>query len=1572
MTPRRRALALLLVPVAVPLAALAAGGDRASVRQAPAGTVMVAEQVSAARNVVPFGVSAEGGTRTVWATGATRAASTMAGQEVVPPAAGTPAQTMLLQGTIAGDSQATAWQRALPPLDRDGAPLPAGGWRIDDGSAAAGTDATAGGDALHAGAVTPSGAAALLVRIAGSGGPRAAVLARTADGRLRELPAPAPELLDPLPDAFAAPAGSATPMAVFDAPADPGAPELGRTGVLLAPAGGDGVLRWDGTSWSEEPWHDADGEPVGARTALALGATPAGDAIALFDGDASAPDADRLTLARRDPGDPDEDQDPAFAPVAVTGSRLLGGPLPAGIASIQPVRAPGQPLTVAEGHWWLDLVVTRADSAAVSAAIHVAPAAAGDDPAEATATWCSPALPAETGCTRDLGFGLAVVGGYRSQAFADPALPFGRRALTRPVIPEATGDPAIREASASGGYLELEDDAFRLRAGPGDDGTAGTHPGAFAPDGFAVIGGARTVGRTMAGRQPAFAAYEASTSAGADANVDIALSPPGTPLADRGAIAVTPSGTMLRRRGDEPWELLLFEEGGGLGTSRAFGLISAAAWDRPGSLIVAGSGGLLAEIRLATLTRRPEAALETGTAVTEAAGLSFADVAALGDDAWAVGREGAAMHRSGGAWTRVELSGPLAGAHLRQVAYAGGVALVASDRGLLTATAGGELVRDEELAALMAADGRPVAAAAVAGLPDGAAVVDGRYVRDVVGAPWRRLASPAEGDVAALAVWRDAGPGALLAPEGASPPAGTTLRIAASIGDAARPLYGAPIDIEFGEEDGDGGGGAFQIEGQTLPRDGRLALLGPDGWRDAIGAPLSRSLGRDLAAWSPAVSALAVDERGTGWAVGGAGTLFDLFSNSASSAPRSFELPLGATVPDRAVEAADPASPARPGPGDPPRIYVGGHPACIGECAGRDDQGVAPDVTLRNALRTAAGLATPATGPTVVVIGGGRAAVGGTPLTVAGARRYAALLRSEPSLTVAAAIGTGDAQTAESRRAFRTELAALFHRGPAAPGGVQPVTNPPAPIDDPASDVVAYAFDIPHAGLTAAGRVVVIDNAGGSLRGGMNGPQAAWIRAVLTDAGRSGLPTVVVGAARLDDSQRAAADREEELALLAESGAPTYVATDGVDDASSSAFGHRTSFDLEPVGDTTLRLYRASALGHGRTVRDLFQADEPAEFEERFFESPALLGLDLSGDPRVPSYAQTIPVFTRFATRTVTAERGVAGTVAIAAESGAGTGFLWQDPAAPGTPPVEARGYDQLDVGVPFCQVFVDEGSCERIPELRARYAVADPTVAVFVTARRAGSGDVAPEILIDGSGNPVVSPVSPVLCPLRPGRTTVTVSVSGRAATLPLVVTESTAPPPATGRPPCAFRGGEPTAMRPAPPAVPPPAAPAPPPAPTAAPPPSPAPAPAPAPSAPPPAPAPAVQPPAAAPPAAPALFVPLLATGGAVPPVAPNPKPAPTPPPATPTGLNAQVAPAQQVAPQAQLSPARQAQRQQELAREGAIHQATVYEPARDGGAAGAIAAGAGLVLAAGALGGVVGHRRRVAQAAARRWLA
>lgn len=1741
-TPRAALVAALLLPIGAPAALALATDDPLPTATAGASgpPVLVAEQVSTARGIVPFGWSdtaaamattapttpaptepdpaattnAPAGTgttattatspplpddpRVVWAFGRTRAASAIEGTTQSPPSDHTPSTAVLLEGTLASSTTPTAWRRGAAPLDAAGRPLADGTWNPADPTATTPVATpTTPSPSLHAGAATPNGAAALLVRIAPGGGTpaRDAVLARTTDGRFRELPAPPTELVDPAPNAFTGAGQSTVPLAAFDAPLDTAHPDRGRTGLLLAPSGADGVLRWDGATWTEEPWQAAGGAATGSHTAVALAATAAGDAVALFPGDPTGSSADRVELARRDGAAH------AFRAVPLAGSRLLGGALPSQVRSITPVAAPGQPLTISPHHWWVDLTITRADGVEVSATVHLRPPAPGATPttpattptptpdpsattpaptatpdpattpaptsdpaatptpapttdptgstpttpgtAAATGAWCTPVL-ADGACPRPLGFAFATGRGYTSAAFdatTTAGIDYGERAISSPVIrgdrdatpasttpatqPAPTTSSQAPEASASGGFLEFVDGAFALRSGVGDDGTGGTQAAVFGPRGFAVVGGSRTIGRTM----PASAATNdslATTPPGTlEALSDIAIAPEDTPAGDAGAIEVSPLAGFRRQRGSGDWNYV---------SSRSFSIysgdsvrpVTAIAWPTPDRVYVLGRDGLLVEMPASSLGENPfESSGPVKPLEVDVGDRDLLDIAATPDDAWAVGLHGAAMHRTASGWSPVTLAGDLRDANLLGVAYAAGQAFVASDHGLLAATPNGQLVLDQQLAALMRADGRPVAAHAVAGLHDGTIVVDARYVRQP-GGQWSRLPSPAEGDVVALGIWRTDGATAPTSPTDptsttaadTSPVPSTTpavlgtLRVVASIADVGRPMVGPITEVSNGPKSD-----PTEIQGAAMVQDGRVAVLGPDGWVDRMRVPLQRSIGRDLSAWSPPVGAIAVDPRGNGWVAGGIGTYLDFNTGNFANAPQSFEAPLGnpgidqRAPEDRPVPA--PGSASTIGAGDAPngldpdidpdatpgipRVLIGGHPACLDDCAGRGDQGVAPDATLDDALTTAERLgdAAASTSPDgLVVIGGGRATAD-QPLTPAGADRYLQLLRSHPSVPVIAAIGTGDATTDASREAFAGVARSLYADrlaatidDPDAPIVAQ--TDTAAPLTQPGSNTVAYAITLHAAAGVPDSEVVVVDNAGGHLNGGAEGPQSRWLARTLQAAEDAERTTVVVGAARLDASSRAADDRDTELAILGRFGADAYVATDGADDPADRWFGaHSASSGTDTTHGGKVALYRTAALGHEAPFASqivVSTRDDEGRDIAAGTATPALLGLTVSTSSSFD--AAISPVFQHLLTGTIWEQAGRADYISIPGVGRSGTGFMAPEstthidfndiPEVPGSTPtettpeatgplVETRSSSYVDATPIPCRLWVSDEVCRGRIAIDATYEVSDPSVAVFVRARPRSGANGPPTIVTDEHGDPVVDPGSAVLCPLRPGTTTVTVRVAGAAASYPLRVLDGPSDGSvANGKAPCAFlwrsehqADEKPAATTPAAPPVP-------------------APQPQPAPQPPHRGPTQPIEPaPRPFQPllAAPIAFAPQRMVAGAAPPVAPNPKPANPAPPAPPQGISSQQVPVHQGAVQVQTGSVQQniavtqEERRTEVAREGAEHQATIYEPQPTSPVP--YIAGGTLAILVAIAGRTAGRRRRLARAAARRWL-
>ncbi len=1707
----------------------------------PAAVSIVAEQVATARDIVPFGVSRDGDRATVWASGKTRSPSVeppgppppsttpqspspdsttpdattpldpvgergqRAAEDATPT---TPPGSLLLAGTTDGTGKPTAWERAAAPQSVDGQDLTARDWRP------AGSDAP-----LHAGEATPNGAAALAVELGlATDAARAPgfLARRAADNRFRALPAPSAELLAPATALFDAATRTARlPFAVVDLPlpagdpttppaTDPGgttpsprvAPAKAETGVLLAPPGGDGVLAWTGSAWREEPYLDLAGErPAAGRTPIALAATPEGDGVALLrNSDLASPDRFRLYRRLADHS--------AWQEITLAEGSLLRGPLPSTVTAVEPAPAPGDPLTVAAGHWWVDLIATRDDTKKVSATVHLAPGQAvkpttpdpttpttpestppastpavttptGTSPAETSppttapttptattpdstpkgwlsatpdGTWCQPTLAT---CTHDLTAEFASSRGYRSQAF--PGSGFGGRVITSPVVPESTGTDARREASASGGYLALTGTRFEIRDGVGDegDGTSGTESAAFENRSSGWVGADRAVGHVGQFGDPLFADLAIREDATSAFNVseslqDVVVSPDGTT-----ALALSSGGSVYRKDPDAVWGYTMsslrdYNEEGSGGTIPP--MPRALAWPRADLMVAVGTAGLMKFTSVPPvedyLISGPVSTGQQATEVTvrEAAGLDLLDVAfAAGADpldGWAVGRDGAALHcvdrpGKGGViehrCARVKPAGELATADFRQLAYAGSQALIASSAGLVKVK-DGALGLDRDLAAMIEADGRPAGVRTVAGLPDGAAVVDARYARLSADGPWLRLPSPAEGDVIALALARRSDRSGI-----------ASLRVIASIADAVPARRGSLPDAQTNVAVSNGT--ENQVTEQPLNEvppqidDARLSQLDDGRWVDRNLGPIERSTGRDLAILPLPVRALTLIGSGDdarGFAVGGwgSGEQYSLARTSASFAdefavrldggpkpPIADALARPATANRaQAPKAAraqvpsptDPTSPPEsapapttgprdddlPGDGTRVRLLIGGHPACLDDCTGRSAQRVGPTETLKQALATARRIRLGRGGSPPVsatLIGGGRASVGGTPLSAAGADAFVALLGGAPyasSPPVFPVIGTGDASTDVGRSNFSARVA------PAIAPPLVATTDPQTPPNARGSETVAYWFEVE--GSPNPVRVIVIDNATGALRGTLGGSQADWIVTAIGNAVTAGKPAIVVGSARLDDrSPIDASETAGQLDLIARAGASAYVSTDGTDDLEDlSHVGPRIRNTVVETPHGAIPVIHSGALGHSIPIRVLYpnmidfdEEKEKARREQRrdLSSQPALVALDIdqtkpgASPGQADVSATVIPVFRELGdSGTATVERSYAQPMWLQTLVDAGNGFRWTDPSRPELGEQDATGAGWSDATPDQCRLFLGLGDCGDSLPSDVRFEVADPSIAVFVRAKaarvkgrdRERDSFAVPTILFDAAGNPVVDSRSTILCPLRAGRTTITVTTAGRATRVPLRVIEpqrESERQPTAGSggksAPCSFRyfdradasKAEPTAAK-SKSLVPQPRAAFDPPTDRTKPKPKPS--------------APSKTIPAMTAPlglvAPPMLTWSPPAAESARPPVAPNPKPiTPPAPPAPPSGVTTQQVPV----PNAAIVSIRQEERQTEVARESADHQATIYQAASRPGATTLLAGGAFALLIA-AAGHAAGRRRRLTQAA-KAWL-
>ena len=401
--------------------------------------------------------------------------------------------------------------------------------------------------------------------------------------------------------------------------------------------------------------------------------------------------------------------------------------------------------------------------------------------------------------------------------------------------------------------------------------------------------------------------------------------------------------------------------------------------------------------------------------------------------------------------------------------------------------------------------------------------------------------------------------------------------------------------------------GVVQLD--ASPVDAVVLRETADGWVDIDATSYQPSGGRDLPRTTPNTRAFVLDAEGTGLALGGiAGTQTDPRGRDRVAANASARrLEHGGAPPSTppAFEAAEPGTLAP----DAVRLAIGGHPACLDRCTGGGGQGLTPDVHLSAAAARVKTMAAAGVGPSALLVGGGRASLGGEPLDEAGARRYRELVEGADVPTYVLPgpgdlVGGGD----EAFASAFADAAAPQGTG-ATPEGVE--DGAITPFEGAGERV--FAFDLRAAAGTV--RVVAIDNAAGRLAGGPDGPQAQWLREVMDGARTRGIPVVVVGSASLDGAQLMprADDAEEELALLV-GHASAYVATAGVDDPADPHFGgvlSRTEIS-RPNAAATLAVFQSSTLGYS-PARSPWQIED--DYDEAEFNrqtSAALLMLDVA------------------------------------------------------------------------------------------------------------------------------------------------------------------------------------------------------------------------------------------------------------------------------------------------------------------------------------------------------------------------
>ncbi len=1384
------------------------------------------------------------------------------------------------------------------------------------------------------------------------------------------------------------------PGAAFAAAPDPGAavePDehlVGGARTLLAVIGGDdpatlvapttadgvgrAVLRLDADGWHREPV-----DTPGLVRPVALAA--AGPARAWM----LATAGDRVVLLRRDPTGP-----PRWV-LADFDDDLLNA-----VAKVEVSPPPADPLTATSDGLWIDLRVTPPGATApvdLTERLKVTEAPGATEPtptptatATATATPSATPTPAapqlvvegrwcdlELHCDHPLGFTFARGNrGYRSVATAaTPDAKFGTRAISAPVDRGVATDARAHDAQRQGGYAALEGEAFALRDGIGEDGSSTTQAIAFAADGTGFTGGTIAFGAVSRGAIGPPAAPEPLPLEG-----DGLISGVTAPTGDGRVFAFTRSMRAVLYAPGQGWSRAftpLLE----IGANNRVSPPLVIAWPRKDLMIAGGAAGLLTTVnadpigldsdlddrRVGSLRVVNFDALKIQDTV-----LAIACTPSDPLDCIAVGLDGLIVRGDGTNW-RVQALPDSAPEHtdITGVAFDGRRPLLATTDGLYVGGDGNDYARDDDLRARMIGAGLTGTVSRVVTVTGGGVAVDGRFARDSATAEWRPTAAPLDLHPYALAAYRDAN--------------GAVRAIVSATSDPVPLPEPVEPDDNGDPPTGDGPPQSEPVPPAPSPTDAMVLRETADGWIDLDRASFQRSGGRDLPEMTLNTRAILVDGDGSGHLLGGVSDTPTTPSNTTGpDAPtldgvasvRRLERGALAPVTREASETAE--SPPPPGA---VRLAVGGHPACLDRCGGASGQGYAPDMHLQSAVARVRAMSAGGAGPAALLIGGGRASLGGEPLDPGGARRYRELTQGAGVATYVLP-GPGDRPNGGAEAFASAFASAPAPQGTgAAPAGVDLLT-----VSQPEGAVAGqtrstFAFDVQAPAGTV--RVIAIDNAAGRLAGGPDGAQARWISETLDQARRAGFPSIVVGSMPLDDTQAAqpAEDAAAEIALLA-GRASAYVATAGVDDPADEHFGGALAQSdvVSPGIDSVLTLLQSSTLGYAPAHNF---TNDPDDVESLRQTNAGLLMVDVAVgrlDPSTgvaPVSAVSEPLLEGLELDRAWREIPLGWAIPLFITATDPTPQRFLVSPAPEEPLRPASSITASGPLIDQCRFFLR--ACATVVPTNMAWASSDPRIARFVAVRPGAiTSDGDPEVVLDASGHVVDDPRG-FICPLALGSVDVTVTALGHRVASPVRVIDvssfddddiRTNPIPAGT---CAFPTFSPPGDEPKPAATPDQSAATTPPAADPAPaalepqphhqPAQPQPA---APSSPvPPVPA------AAAAPAAPAVLAAPPAADPARPPVAPAPKPpVSAAPPAPPQGLQVQ----QVDAPQAQPFQAMQhaEQRRAEYAYEADSAAVAYAHPPSP--LPWAIAGGVAALALAMAGGGLAGRSRSRAVAVAR----
>jgi hypothetical protein len=374
----------------------------------------------------------------------------------------------------------------------------------------------------------------------------------------------------------------------------------------------------------------------------------------------------------------------------------------------------------------------------------------------------------------------------------------------------------------------------------------------------------------------------------------------------------------------------------------------------------------------------------------------------------------------------------------------------------------------------------------VAGLPDGGAVAAGPGLvieRDSASAPWRFSGQPLPeaANIAALAALSE----------------GSSVRALVAIDTDLNSLPNGVLfqTIDNPPASAPGQPGLY-LAADPLPVTGYLLRETAGGWQDlqnqAYPEPEASVGDIDLPDWPDPVLALAVDNGGEGWAVGGqtgAGLGLSAREGAQAAVQTASVLRLG----DGLAPPQSSGAPVSASSGEA-LFALGGNAQCAELCSSYVNVGVGPDAWLSAAIARAgqiSGL------HAFLYTGAHNGRSGSRPPTPEVFQRemqdYAGLLEGG-ALPVYAAASPSDVQPGGGIGMFTSTLAAH------APAGSVPAGTPAPPAGS-----AAYAFESPGNGGSV--RVIVLDYSNLTL----GAAQTQWLIEQLAQAKAAGVPAIVLG-----------------------------------------------------------------------------------------------------------------------------------------------------------------------------------------------------------------------------------------------------------------------------------------------------------------------------------------------------------------------------------------------------------------------------------------------------------------------------